>query len=116
MIRVFIKPPKRKLTQHNKRVMKRLCLEIEIGLLLTQVQVGCLVNKEFGVAKKQREREVAEPKRVAATVKNNRFYNLDICTQLKIENVQFFNLQMSGIGNDLKQSTPTGCGFKSSPV
>jgi hypothetical protein len=26
------------------------------------------------------------------------------------------NLQMSGIGNDLKQSTPTGCGFKSSPV
>jgi hypothetical protein len=27
-----------------------------------------------------------------------------------------FNLQRSGIGNDLKQSTPTGCGFKSSPV
>ena len=27
-----------------------------------------------------------------------------------------FNLQWSGIGNDLKQSTPTGCGFKSSPV
>jgi hypothetical protein len=26
------------------------------------------------------------------------------------------NLQRSGIGNDLKQSTPTGCGFKSSPV
>jgi hypothetical protein len=26
------------------------------------------------------------------------------------------NLQRSGIGNDLKQSTPTGCGFKSSPI
>jgi hypothetical protein len=25
-------------------------------------------------------------------------------------------LQWRGIGNDLKQSTPTGCGFKSSPV
>jgi hypothetical protein len=27
-----------------------------------------------------------------------------------------FNLQRSGIGNDLKQSTPAGCGFKSSMV
>ena len=26
------------------------------------------------------------------------------------------NLQRSGIGNDLKQNTPSGCGFKSSPV
>jgi hypothetical protein len=25
-------------------------------------------------------------------------------------------LQWRGIGNDLKQSTPQGCGFKSSPV
>jgi hypothetical protein len=25
-------------------------------------------------------------------------------------------LQWRGIGNDLKQSTPAGCGFKSSPV
>jgi hypothetical protein len=25
-------------------------------------------------------------------------------------------LQRSGIGNHLKQSTPEGCGFKSSPV
>jgi hypothetical protein len=27
-----------------------------------------------------------------------------------------FNLQGSGIGDDLKQSTPAVCGFKSSPV
>jgi hypothetical protein len=37
-------------------------------------------------------------------------------TPLKDLKWHVFNLQRSGIGNDLKQSTPQGCGFKSSPV
>jgi hypothetical protein len=62
--------------------MKRLCWETKNGVLITQAQVGflvmgMLVPKDIMVAKKQKEREVAEPKRVAATVKNNRIYNLN---------------------------------------
>jgi len=33
-------------------------------------------------------------------------------TPLKIVKQHVFNLQRCGIGNDLKQSTPSGCGFK----
>jgi hypothetical protein len=39
-----------------------------------------------------------------------RFYTVE---ELKLH---VLILQRSGIGNDLKQSTPPGCGFKSSPV
>jgi hypothetical protein len=67
----------RKTKTENKRDLKRLCLEN--GLLNMQAQVeflvvGMLVNRDILVAKKQKEREVAEPKRVAVTVRNNRFY------------------------------------------